>query len=124
MGFSGFYIDGQKIRDPNKFREEYYTLTQTTRIANGDITMDYVANKRKFSLTWNVASSKQLSTMINLLWRQLVTTRNCFHTLTFTSDEGPQTCTIYAGSIKRNLARGDNDTQWIWKDITVDLIEQ
>ena len=123
MAFTGFYIDGVKIKDPNEFNEEYYTLTQSTRIANGDMTMDFVANKRKYNFKWNAISSRQLDVIIDLLWTHLPTTKQCFHTLTFTSDRGPHTCTVYAGAIPHKLHRGDG-TAWVWKDVTLSLIEQ
>ena len=69
MAFTGFYIDGVKIKDPNEFDEEYYTLTQSTRIANGDMTMDFVANKRKYNFKWNAISSRQLETLVEFVRR-------------------------------------------------------
>lgn len=123
MAFSGFYIDSIKIKDPNEFNVEYYTLTQSTRIANGDMTMDFIANKRKYSFKWNAITSAQLDVIIDLLWTNLPVTRQCFHTLTYSDDRGPQSATVYAGAIPHKLHRGDG-TAWVWKDVTLSLIEQ
>lgn len=123
MAFSGFYIDGTKIKDPNEFSVEYYTLTQSTRIANGDMTMDFVANKRKYEFKWNAITSAQLDDIIDLLWTNLPVTKQCFHTLTYSDDRGPQSAIVYAGAIPHKLHRGDGTT-WVWKDVTLSLIEQ
>lgn len=127
MAFTGFYIDNVKIKDPNEFNVEYYTLTQSTRIANGDMTMDFVANKRKYNFTWNAITSAQLDVIIDLLWTNLPFTHQCFHALTYTDDRGPQSATVYAGAIPHKLHRGDGShfrQQWVWKDVTLSLIEQ
>lgn len=127
MAFTGFYIDNAKIKDPNEFNVEYYTLTQSTRIANGDMTMDFVANKRKYNFKWNAITSAQLDVIIDLLWTNLPSTHQCFHALTYTDDRGPQSATVYAGAIPHKLHRGDGPRfkqQWVWKDVTLSLIEQ
>lgn len=127
MAFTGFYIDNVKIKDPNEFNVEYYTLTQSTRIANGDMTMDFVANKRKYNFKWNAITSAQLDVIIDLLWTNLPLTHQCFHALTYTDDRGPQSATVYAGAIPHKLHRGDGPRfkqQWVWKDVTLSLIEQ
>lgn len=123
MAFSGFYLDGQKIKDPTGFNPELYTLTKSTRVANGDMVMDFVANKRKYNFTWSAINSRELDTIIEILWRQLETTKECFHWLEYDDDLRHNKVRVYSGAIPHNLHRGDGRL-WIWKDVKLSLIER
>lgn len=123
MSFNGFYIDGQRIKNPSGFNPEYYTLTKSTRVANGDMVMDFVANKRKFNLTWSVISNRELNPIIDILWRNLATTKECFHWFEYTEDGTKHKVRVYAGAIPINLHRADGHL-WIWKDVKLSLIER
>lgn len=123
MAFSGFYLDGQKIKDPSGFNPEFYTLTKSTRVANGDMVMDFVANKQKFNFTWNMIDSRNLDLILEILWRQLPVTKECFHWLEYEDDLRHNKVRVYAGAIPHNLHRGDGRL-WIWKDVKLSLIER
>lgn len=123
MAFSGFYLDGQKIKDPTGFNPELYTLTKSTRVANGDMVMDFVANKRKYNFTWSAINSRELDTIIEILWRQLETTKECFHWLEYDDDLRHNKVRVYSGAIPHNLHRGDGRL-WVWKDVKLSLIER
>ncbi len=123
MAFSGFYLDGRKIKDPTGFNPELYTLTKSTRVANGDMVMDFVANKRKYNFTWAVIDSRELDKIIEILWRQLETTKECFHWLEFDDDLRHNKVRVYSGAIPHHLHRGDGRL-WIWKDVKLSLIER
>lgn len=123
MAFSGFYLDGQKIKDPTGFNPELYTLTKSTRVANGDMVMDFVANKRKYNFTWSAINSRELDTIIEILWRQLETTKECFHWLEYDDDLRHNKVRVYSGAIPHNLHRGDGKL-WVWKDVKLSLIER
>lgn len=119
----GLRIDGIRIKNPNQFNPEYYTLTKSTRVANGNMVMDYVANKQKFNLTWNAIDSRELDKIIEILWRSLPTTKECFHWLDYEDDLREYHVRIYAGAIPHNLHRGDGKL-WVWKDVKISLIER
>lgn len=119
----GLCIDGIRIKNPNQFNPEYYTLTKSTRVANGNMVMDYVANKQKFNLMWNAIDSRELDKIIEILWRSLPTTKECFHWLDYADDLREYHVRVYAGAIPHNLHRGDGKL-WIWKDIKISLIER
>lgn len=123
MAFSGFYLDGQKIKDPTGFNPELYTLTKSTRVANGDMVMDFVANKRKYNFTWAAIDSRELDKIIEILWRQLETTKECFHWLEYDDDLRHNKVRVYSGAIPHNLHRGDGKL-WVWKDVKLSLIER
>lgn len=118
-----FKIDNIAIKNPSGFKLEYYTLTKSTRVANGDMMMDFVANKRKFIFEYKAITSSQLNQIIELLWGSLATTHNCFHTLHYIDGGETKEATVYAGALPLNLHRADG-TEWVWKDVTFSLIER
>ena len=120
---AAFYIDNIAIKNPNTYSAEHYTLTQSTRVANGDMVMDFVANKRKFTLGYNAISGMELNTIIDVLWSSLATSKKCFHVFMYLENGLYKSATVYAGSIPKKLHRGDSGT-WIWKDVNISLIEK
>jgi len=124
MGNSKFSINSRNIKNPSGFSIERYTLTESTRIANGDMVMDFVANKRKFQFTYAAITSTDLNVIIEELWSDLVTSHNCFHTLVYTDELNvSKSVTVYAGAIPTTLHRADGK-EWVWKDVSFSLIER
>lgn len=123
MGYSNFMINNTPIKNPNDFDMEHYTLTQSTRTADGNMVMDFIANKRKFIFKYDVIESDDLNVIIEELWTKLATTRQCFHTLTFIEDGETKTATVYAGAIPKKLHRGQG-SKWVWKEVSFSLIER
>ena len=119
-----FTLNGIAIKNPQKFSIERYTLTKSTRVACGDMVMEFVANKRKFTFGYDSISGKELDGIIDILWEQLVTTKNCFATLAYPYNGSIKTCIVYAGSIPASLHRGDGMGDWVWKDVQFSLIEK
>lgn len=120
---SVFAIDGIPIKNPTSFKIELYTLTKSTRVANGDMVMDFVANKRKFEFGYDAISGTEINKIVDVLWTQLVVTKQCFHTLTYMEDDEPKTAIVYAGSIPKQLHSAKSKL-WVWKDVTLSLIER
>lgn len=123
MGFSAFKLSGVPFKNPDSFSIEYYTLTKSTRVANGDMVMDFVANKRKFLFGYEAIQSTELDTIIDLLWTNLATTRQCMLPLTYLDNNVQKSAIIYAGSIPKKLHRGQGSL-WVWKDVNFSLIEK
>lgn len=123
MGYSNFRINGKFIKNPTSFDMEHYTLTQSTRVANGDMMMDFVANKLKFNFGYASIQSSDLDDIIDELWTKLSTTKQCFHELKYIENGVEKTATVYAGSIPKNLHRG-HGSNWVWKDVKFSLIQK
>jgi hypothetical protein len=121
---ANFKINGVEIKNPTSFNIEYYTLTKSTRVASGDMVMDFVANKRKFNFGYAAIDAVELNKIIDLLWAQLVVTRQCFCTLTYIDDGVVKNAIVYSGSISKKLHRAAPTTAWVWKDVTFSLIER
>lgn len=121
---ANFWISDTPIKNPTGFSIELYTLTKSTRVASGDMVMDFVANKRKFQFEYAAITSAELNTIIDLLWTNLATTRQCFVTLKYMDDGVEKTARVYAGSIPKKLHRASTSTTWVWKDVSFSLIER
>lgn len=124
MGYSNFKLNGTPIKNPKTFDIEYYTITKSTRVANGNMVMDFVANKRKFNFGYDAINSLDMNRIIYLLWESLETTRECFSTLTYIDDGVEKEAVIYTGSIVKKLHRASSSITWVWKDVTFSLIER
>lgn len=118
-----FLLNGVRIKNPSDFTIEPYMLTKATRVANGDMVMDFVANKRKFIFSYKAIDSKQLDLILDIVWRQVAMTKNCFINLTYDYNGRQEEAVVYAGSIPHKLHRGDGQL-WVWKDVNFSLIER
>jgi hypothetical protein len=125
MGYGKFKLNDIPIKNPTSFGIENYTLTKSTRVANGDMVMDFVANKLKFTFGYEAIDSRDFNTILDIVWRQLAITRKCFVTLSYYEDgsDEQKTATVYAGALPRKLHRGDGKN-WVWKDVSFSLIER
>lgn len=111
-------INNTIIKTPTEFRIERYNLTKAGRLANGKMTMELIAKKRKFNLKYNVISGSDLNAILNE-----IDGNNLFFTFTYPDEHGNNsTATVYAGEIPSTLYRADGDK--MWKDVEINLIEQ
>ena len=79
---------------------------------------DLIAKKRKFYFTYAAITAKDLNTILDTIWE----TNELFFTLSYVENGQTKTATVYSGSIPTELYRtGDN---WVWKEVTFDLIEK
>ena len=118
-----FVLGRDYIKNPSSFRIEHYIITDSTRLANGDMAMDPIAIKRKFELKYKAISGAELKVIIDALWANVITAGSCFVQFEFPNDGVNDSAMVYAGSIPKELHRGDN-LNWIWKDVNFSLIER
>ncbi len=123
MAYDNFAIDSTAIKNPSEYDVNYYTITESNRTADGTMVMEYIANKRTFKFTYDFINSDELDTILDILWTQLPTTKQCFHTLEYMDNNEVKTATVYAGAIPKKLHRG-HGAKWVWKNVTFSLIEQ
>lgn len=115
---TSYKLNGVPIKRPNAFKIERYNVTTMTRIANGDMTGDLVAKKRKFYLTYEAINSTDLNTILDAIWE----VPGLFFPFTYIENNIEKTATVYAGSIPTPLHHtGD---VWVWKDVSFNLIEK
>ena len=114
-----FKIAGTNIKNPSTFRIERYNITNMTRIANGSMTGDLIAQKLKFYFTYDAISATDLNNILSLIW----STSSLFFVLTYLENGVSKTATVYVGSIPTELHNAKKN-EWVWKNVTFNLIEK
>ncbi|MNT64553.1 hypothetical protein D3C71_234990 [compost metagenome] len=114
-----FLISGEPIKPPSDFNYEYYNLTKSGRVASGKMTMEIVAQKRKFSFSYAVMAGADMAKLKSLIFNASVP----FFTLEYDDESGPNVAVVYSGAIKATRFR-TGGMGWYYKNVTFDLIEQ
>lgn len=117
---ANFKINGTSIVNPTEFKIERYKVTTLERRADAKIVGDLTAKKRKFYFTYEAISGYDLDKILNLIWE----TNELFYELTYIENGKTKTATVYVGSIPTELHRAGKTTNWTWKNVTFNLIEQ
>ena len=115
-----FTINGSRIKNPSSFKIERYNITTMNRLANGNMVGDLIAKKLKFYFTYDAISGYELDYILDLIWE----TKNIFYTLGYVENGIAKTAEVYAGSIPTELHRAGQTTNWVWKNVTINLIER
>lgn len=114
-----FKLDNQIIKTPQVFKVERYKITKSNRLANADMSMEYINKKLKFFLTWNVIEARQLDALLAILWND----NKVFWKFDYLHNGQQKSCTVYVGMIPAELHLADKDG-WVWKDVEIHLIER
>lgn len=110
-------INGQPIKRPKDYKVSSYNLTKSGRVANGNMTMELVAKKRKLFITYEVLDSTEVKQILDLIDGQAM-----FFTVTYTDNGEEKSMTAYVGEINRQLSR--TGALWYWKDVAFNFIER
>jgi hypothetical protein len=81
---------------------------------------DLIAKKRKFYFSYEVLTAVDLDHILELLWDA----PGLFFMLRYKENNVVKTARVYVGSIPTELHRGEKNSNWVWKNVTFDLIEQ
>jgi hypothetical protein len=116
-----FKIDDTPIKNPTKFRIERYNITTLERLANADMAGDYIASKSKFLFTYDFLEGSEWTIILGLLWG----TATLFHTLKYYEDGSgdEKSASVYVGDMPADLHKGGM-AEWVWKDVTFNLIQK
>lgn len=117
---SNFKISGVAIKNPSEFKIERYNVTNMERLADAKMVGDLIAKKRKFYFTYEAISGYDLDHILDLIWE----TSELFMELTYIENGVNKTATVYVGSIPTELHRAGRTTNWVWRNVTFNLIEQ
>lgn len=117
---ANFQINGTSIKNPTEFKIERYNVTTLDRLADAKMVGDLVAKKRKFYFTYEAISGYDLDKILDLIWE----TNALFYDLTYLENGKSKSATVYVGSIPTELHRAGRTTNWVWKNVTFNLIEQ
>jgi hypothetical protein len=105
------------IREPDDFDIEVYNITKATRLSSGEMSMDFIAKKRKFLIKYVAMSGSEYDKIASI-----IDTSNMFFTIEYTDNGKRKSATVYCGPIKRKKFR--TKFGWYWKDVTFNLIER
>ena len=119
MGFVNYTLDGQTIKNPSKFKIDRFKITQSSRVASGDMMMELVAKKRKFQFTYEAITSSDLNKILDIIWES----NDVFFQLSYIENNQQKTAKVYVGNIPSDLYRAD-EGEWVWTNVSFSLIEQ
>lgn len=110
-----FKLNNIDIKTPTSFSSEYYKITKSNRLSSGKMSMELIAKKRKFFLTYAAIDSDDLQDILDIIYSD-----ESFFDFTFLDVEN-NSCTVkvYVGAIKKSLHRSK-----VYKDVSFNLIEQ
>jgi len=115
-----FTIRGTKIKNPSGFKREVYNITNIDRVANGDAVGDFIAQKWKLYFTYDEITGAELDLILDL-----IATSTIFFDITYDYNGRQLPLRVYVGSIPQELHRGgSNSDNWVWKNVTFNLIQK
>lgn len=115
-----FKINNINIKNPSTFKMEHYNITTMERIASGRMAGDLIAKKKKFYFTYDSITGAELETILSA-----IDTTVLFFAIEYDYNGETKTAQVYVGSIPYNLRRaGSNSSNWVWKNLSFNLIEQ
>lgn len=117
---SDFKISATPFKKPSGFKIERYNVSTMERRADAKMVGDLVAKKRKFYFTYEAISGYDLDIILNLIWD----ISGLFFQLTYPENGISKTAMVYVGSIPTELHRAGKTTNWVWRNVTFNLIEQ
>lgn len=117
---ANFIINGQTIKNPSTFKIERYNVTNMERLADARMVGDLIAKKRKFYFTYEAISSYDLDLILNAIWE----TNTLFFPIQYLENSVAKSAIVYVGSIPTELHKAGRGPDWVWKNVTFNLIEQ
>jgi hypothetical protein len=113
-------INGITVKNPSGFKIERYKVTTLQRLANADMTGDLLAKKIKLYYTYDSISGYDLDIILSAIWEA----PGIFFPVKYLVNGSVNTITAYVGSIPSDLYRAGRTTNWVWKNVTFNLIQK
>lgn len=117
---ANFTVNGVAIKNPSGFKIERYNVTNMERLADAKMVGDLIAKKRKFYFTYDSISGYDLDVILEAIWE----TNALFFPITYVENGVSKSATVYTGSIPTDLHKAGKTTNWTWKNVAFNLIEQ
>lgn len=111
-------LDGVQIKTPH-LEVGSFLISKSERTADGTMTMDIIAEKRRLDLDWPIIRDTDLQQILSLLKSKT------FHTVTYPDPEHGEdhTITVYRGDAKSVPGHKVEGTRY-YTDVSISLIEQ
>lgn len=116
---ANFTINGRAIKNPSNFKIERYNVTTMERLANADMVGDLVAKKIKLYFTYDAITASELDNILEAIWE----TNALFFPVTYYYNGQERSATCYVGSIPSEL-HSAKSKEWVWRNVTFNLIQQ
>lgn len=117
---TNFVVNGTSIKNPSSFKIERYNITNMERLADATMVGDLIAKKRKFYFTYDAISGEDLDNILEAIWDS----NKLFFQLKYFENGVEKIAQVYVGAIPTELHRAGKTTNWVWKGVTFNLIEQ
>ena len=117
---ANFTVNGVAIKNPSTFKIERYNVTTMERLADARMVGDLIAKKRKFYFTYDALTGEELDNILFAIWEA----PGLFFPLKYPENGVIKEATVYVGSIPTELHRAGKSSNWVWKNVTFNLIEQ
>lgn len=117
---ANFTVNGRGIKNPSSFKIERYNVTNMERLADAKMVGDLIAKKLKFYFTYEAISAEDLDVILEAIWE----TDELFFPLEYVENGVSKSATVYVGSIPTDLHKAGKASNWVWKNVTFNLIEQ
>lgn len=117
---ANFSINGVAIKNPTTFKIERFNVTNLERLADASMAGDLIAKKLKFYFTYEALSGEDLDVILEAVWN----TNSLFVPLDYVYNGEAKTATVYVGAIPSELHKAGRTTNWVWKNVSFDLIER
>lgn len=116
---ANFAVNGRAIKNPSMFKIERYNVTNMERLANAKMVGDLIAQKLKFYFTYEAITASDLDNILEAIWES----KKIFFPLKYVENGKAKSATVYVGSIPTEL-HSAKSKEWVWKNVTFNLIEQ
>lgn len=116
---ANFAVNGRAIKNPSTFKIERYNVTNMERLANAKMVGDLIAQKLKFYFTYEAITASDLDNILEAIWES----KKIFFPLKYVENGKAKSTTVYVGSIPTEL-HSAKSKEWVWKNVTFNLIEQ
>ena len=117
---ANFVVNGKAIKNPSSFKIERFNITNMERLADATMVGDLIAKKRKFYFTYDAISGEDLDKILEAIWDS----NALFFDLKYPENGVKKTAKVYVGAIPTELHRAGKTTNWVWKGVNFNLIEQ
>lgn len=115
-----FKINNIVIKNPDSFKKERFKVTNQERLANAKMVGDLIAKKRKYYFVYEAISGYELDTILEAIWDS----DEIFFPLQYVENGVEKTADVYVGAIPADLHRAGKTTNWVWKNVNFNLIQQ
>lgn len=117
---SNFKINNIDIKNPSNFKVERYKVTNMERLANASMVGDLIAKKYKFFFTYDAISGEALDVILDIIWES----NDLFFKLNYFHNGVAKEAQVYVGEIPAELHRAGLGADWVWRNVTFNLIEK